>query len=244
MNKRMLIGVICVIYLFIISLIFGITSLNAGYLNKDYGNVSLIDISNNQLVNKNKEIIDKYVDIYDNNDVVGEIKIINSNYKKAIMQSDNNDYYLNHLENKTSSYMGSIYLDFRIDIDNDKKLLIYGHNSATIDMPFKILENYYNKKYYNSHKYIQITTRNKTRMYEIYSILVATSDFNYMKTEFKNNEQWYEHIKNFKNKSMYDTGVTVEKNDNILILQTCSTHSEYNNYSKKYLLIVAKEIDN
>lgn len=244
MKKRMLIGVICVIYLFIISLVFGITSLNAGYSNKDYGNVSLIDISNNQLVNKNKEIIDKYVDIYDNNDVVGEIKIINTNYKKAIMQSDNNDYYLNHLENKTSSYMGSIYLDFRIDIDNDKKLLIYGHNSATIDMPFKILENYYNKKYYNSHKYIQITTRNKTRMYEIYSILVETSDFNYMKTEFNNNKQWYEHIKNFKNKSMYDTGVTVEKNDNILILQTCSTHSEYNNYSKKYLLIVAKEINN
>ena len=244
MRKKILIGIIIAVYLFSISLLFGIISLNIGYFDKDDVDVSLIDIPNNQLINKNKEIIDTYRNIYNNDDVVGEIKIINTNYKKAIMQSTNNDFYLNHLENKTSSYMGSIYLDFRVDIDEDDKLLIYGHNSANIDMPFKILENYYDKKYYNSHKYIQITTRNKTRNYEIYSVFVEVNDFGYMKTEFKSNEDWFNHINNFRDKSMYDTGVSLEKNDNILILQTCSTHDEYDKYNKKYLLIVAKEIYN
>ena len=65
-----------------------------------------------------------------------------------------------------------------------------------------------------------------------------------MKTEFKSNEDRFNHINNFRDKSMYDTGVSLEKNDNILILQTCSTHDEYDKYNKKYLLIVAKEIYN
>lgn len=189
-----------------------------------------------------EEIINNYIKKYNNEDVVGEIKILNTNYSKAIMQSKDNDYYLNHLEDKTQSYMGSIYLDFRVDIENDKKLLIFGHNSQTIEMPFKILENYYDKNYYNNHKLIQITTKNKIRTYEIYAVLVEPTDFSYMKTSFENNDQWYDHIKSFKNKSMYNTEVEISKKDNIIILQTCSYHNNYQNYEKKYLLIIGKEI--
>jgi len=105
---------------------------------------------------KNLEIINNYIKKYNNNEVVGVISILNTDYEKAIMQHNDNDYYLNHLENKKSHYMGSIYLDFRINIINDKKLLIYGHNSKNITMPFKILENYYNKSYYQDHQYIKI----------------------------------------------------------------------------------------
>ncbi len=54
--------------------------------------------------------------------------------------------------------MGSIYLDYRVDIDSSKKLLIYGHNSSKIDMPFKILEEFYDKDYYDNHKYVDLTT--------------------------------------------------------------------------------------
>lgn len=192
---------------------------------------------------KNKEIIQRYRNEFNNNDVVGEIAIVNTDFKKAIMQANDNDYYLYHTEDKTSSYMGSIYLDFRVNIDNGRKLLIYGHNSANIDMPFKILEKYYNYDYYKEHKYIKITTDNKTRLYEIYAVYVEPTDFGYMQTDFNSDDEWYEHIKNFKNKSMYDTGVDINSNDNVLILQTCSTHSNYQNFKRKFMLVIAKEIN-
>lgn len=51
-------------------------------------------------------------------------------------------------------------------------------------MAFKILENYYNKDYYRAHKYIEIITRNKIRLYGIYSIYIEVNDFGYIKTEF------------------------------------------------------------
>ena len=36
----------------------------------------------------------------------------------------------------------------------------------------------------------------------------------------------------------------LSKNDNILIMQTCSNNQEYKNYAKKYLLVISKRIDN
>ena len=101
------------------------------------------EVFSDKNISHNKEIIEGYRNTYNNQDVVGEIEFLNTDYKKPLMQYSDNDYYLNHTEDKTSSYMGSIYLDFRTDINNSDKLLIYGHNSASIDMPFKILESYY-----------------------------------------------------------------------------------------------------
>ena len=152
----------------------------------------------------NKEIIEGYRNTYNNQDVVGEIEFLNTDYKKPLMQYSDNDYYLNHTEDKTSSYMGSIYLDFRTDINNSDKLLIYGHNSASIDMPFKILESYYDYNYYLGHKYVKITSEEKTRLYKIYAITIEVENFNYMKTDFNNDKEWYQHIHSFKDKSMYD----------------------------------------
>ena len=45
--------------------------------------------------------------------------------------------------------MGSIYLDFRVDIDTSRKLLIYGHNSSNIDMPFTKIHRYIERKKIN-----------------------------------------------------------------------------------------------
>ena len=189
-----------------------------------------------------KEIIDNYKKKYNNKEIVGEISILDSDYKKVIVQHNNNDYYLNHTESKKSSFMGAIFLDYRVNIDSSKKLLIFGHNSSKVEMPFKILDNYYDYKYYQEHPYIQIVTNKETRLFKIYSVYVEVKDFDYMKTDFKNDEDWYNHISKFKNKSLYDTGVEVNKEDNILILQTCSTHKDYKNYKDKFLLVIAKEV--
>ena len=207
--------------------------------NTDNNSVTLADIKIDKVVDDRK-IVDEYINKYNNYDVVGEISIPNTDFKRALMQSNDNNYYLYHTEDKTESFMGSIYLDYRVNLENSKKLLIYGHNSDSIEMPFLILENYYDKNYYNEHKYIKIKTNDMERVYLIYSVFVEAKDFSYMNIYFNNDQEWYNHIKNFKDKSMYDTNVDVAVNDKILILQTCSTHKDYLKYDRKFLLVVAK----
>lgn len=212
-------------------------------LSNDDSNTVLKDDNEVNEKEENKKIVDYYKTKYNNDDVVGEFSILDTEYKKALMQNKKtNDYYLNHTENGSSSFMGSIYLDFRVSIDDSSKLLIYGHNSEYVDMPFKILEKYYDYDFYKEHQYVKIITPNKTRLYKIYAILVETSDFSYMKTDFKDKNEWFLHIKSFKDKSMYDTFEEVDEDDNILIMQTCSTHSNYKKYDKKFMLVVAKEV--
>ena len=214
-------------------------------LNKDNNDYLLsIDIESNSNVNNPidyEEIINKIRNEYQNNDIIGILSIDNTDYKVPILQGEDNSYYLNHTPDGKENFMGSIYLDYRVNIDSSRKLLIYGHNSSRTDMPFKILEEFYDINYFNNHKYMSIITSNMEKKYEIFSVYVEPSDYSYMNLKLSD-EEYSNQIKMFKNKSLYDTGVEVTGNDEVLILQTCSTHKDYSNYEKKYLLIILRRV--
>ena len=204
--------------------------MNDTVLNED-------DVGKNEYV----EEITSLQQEYHNEDVVGILEFENSDFKVPIVQSSDNKYYLKHLPNKEYSIMGSIFLDYRVDIDTSQKILIYGHNSAFYDMPFKILENYYDTEYLNSHKNVFVKTKSQVKKYEIFSLYIATDDFTYMNIEFDNNG-YKDHLKYLKNNSMLNIDTEVN-HENILILQTCSTHKGYRNYKKKYLVLAFKEVN-
>ena len=219
------------------------------YINFKNQNTSYLYVGEIDKIEDNVDDLDYYINIinsarkkYNNNDVVGILEINNTDYIVPVMQGDDNKYYLKHTPYGEKSSMGSVYLDYRVDIDSSKKLLIYGHNSSNVDMPFKILEEFYDRDYYDNHKYVEVTTSNMKKKYEIFSVFVETSDFSYMDITFDNDDEYLNHINNLKSKSMYDTGVALSKDDEILILQTCSEHSDYRNYQKKYLLIVLRRV--
>ena len=219
------------------------------YINFKNQNTSYLYVGEIDKIEDNVDDLDYYKNIinsarkkYNNNDVVGILEINNTDYIVPVIQGDDNKYYLKHTPYGEKSSMGSVYLDYRVDIDSSKKLLIYGHNSSNVDMPFKILEEFYDRDYYDNHKYVEVTTSNMKKKYEIFSVFVETSDFSYMDITFDNDDEYLNHINNLKSKSMYDTGVALSKDDEILILQTCSEHSDYRNYQKKYLLIVLRRV--
>ena len=187
--------------------------------------------------------VEKLQKEYNNEDVVGTLEILNTDYKVPVVQGSDNNYYLRRLPNKEYSIMGSIFLDYRVNINTSKKLLIYGHNDKKIEMPFKILENYYDKSYLDSHKYVVITSKDRVRTYEIFSVFVEPTDFSYMKVNFEDSS-YIEHLNMLKNKSMFNLDIDLDENTNILLLQTCSTHKDYLKYKKKYLILAFKEISN
>lgn len=203
-------------------------------------NISNINPTERMLTN-NK--IQELQDYYNNSDIKGILTIdTQNNFSYPIVQTSDNDYYLTHDYNKNYDVYGSIYADYRSDLDNSKKLLIYGHSSTKKEVPFNELENYYDETYYNQYKYITLETQTDTYRYEIFSVYVETNDFTYMNMNFDNDESWYSHLLKLQNKSLYQIDIDLSPKDNILILQTCSNHPDYQSYSKKYLLIVSRRV--
>ena len=241
-NKKIVVIISIVICLFIICALLIPTIIKKNNENKYKLNLNIE--SNNNVTNpiNYSDVITRVREEYNNNDVKGILEIENTDYIVPVLQGRDNDYYLNHDAYGNSNYMGSIYLDYRLDIDSSKKLLIYGHNSSKIDMPFKILEEFYDKDYYDNHKYVDLTTSTTKKRYEIFSVYVEPTDYSYMNINFNSDEEYLNHLKKLKSKSMYDTGVEVTKDDEILILQTCSTHKDYRDYQKKYLLIILRMV--
>ena len=87
----------------------------------------------------------------DYKDVKGYIEIKGTNINYPIVQSTDNDYYLNHLPNGEKNKMGSIYLDYRNNDFEDENTIIYGHNMNDGTM-FSELENYKKQDYYEKHQ--------------------------------------------------------------------------------------------
>ena len=234
-----------IIYIIIFILILGFFSFKI-YKTKQENEFKkfIINDTNEVSLNDNKyqENITSLQEKYNNTDIVGTLEFDNTDYIVPILQGDDNKYYLKHLPNKEYSIMGSIFLDYRVNINGSKKILIYGHNSSSYDMPFKILEEYYDKNYLNNHSTVTIKTKEKIRKYEIFSLYIAINDYKYMNVNFTQDE-YKEHVKYLQSKSMYEINTNLNYDDNILILQTCSTHKDYLKYKKKYLVVAFHEID-
>lgn len=176
-----------------------------------------------------------------NPDIKGIIQIDGTKINELIVQGSDNSYYLRRDINKNKNKKGAIFLDYRVSLDS-RKMLIYGHSSTSFYVPFNELEKYYNKDFFEKHKYIDMITKGKHKRYEIFSVVIETEDWTYMNLNFTTLEDWYHHLKKWKDKSLYETSIDVSKDDNIIILQTCSHHEDYKKYKKKYLLVMGREI--
>lgn len=182
-----------------------------------------------------KEKLDNYRNQYNNSDIVAEMEILGTNIRSIVTQSSDNDFYLNHSLTKEYDAVGTVFMDYRVNI-NSRKILLYGHNSQNIDTIFHRLENYLNEDFYREHSDITLYTDEDTVTYKIFSVMIVTNDYQYYLVDFADS-QWPIHLYNLKNSSIYDTGVSLDKNDEVLILQTC-----FYNPIGSYLVISAKKL--
>lgn len=169
-----------------------------------------------------------------NNDIIGHIEIPNTNIDYDIVQTTNNEYYLNHNLDNEIDPTGSIFVDYRNNL-SDKKLLIYGHNSKKQKAPLKDLELYLNYDSFINNNIINLTLKNKAYTYKIFSVMLIDKDNNYhTKLIFKDSE-YEEHLFFLKTSSIYENDVQVDKNSYILTIQTCYYYPR-----ETFLLINAK----
>ena len=196
------------------------------------------DDNNNLEIEKNDINMQKLYEI--NSDIIGWIRIDNSNIDYPIMQTKNRpNYYLRKNFYKQYSYLGTPYLAENCDINTSDNLIIYGHHINNSKM-FGELENYRKEEYYNSHKIIKLYTLEEKREYEIISIFTtnAYTGFKYYNFISSSNENEFNTFVNqCKELSFFDIENTAVYGDKLLTLSTCD-------YSSKNarLVIVAKRI--
>ena len=172
-----------------------------------------------------------YKDYYLNEDIIGYLKINDTKIDTLLVRSSNNKYYLNHSINKEYDIKGSIFVDYRTNL-NSKQINIYGHNSKEYDLPFKELEKYKDKSFYDNHKMIEIWNGKEVINYEIFSVQIVADNSEHMNINLDDEN----HLEKLSN-SIYNTGIVASTNDQILVLQTC-------NYNPKntYILVIAKRV--
>lgn len=178
-----------------------------------------------------------------NSDIVGWIKIENTNIDYPVMQ--NGDYYLHRNIYKNYSSHGTPYLAEYCNIQYSDNLIIYGHHMNDNSM-FAQLDNYKKHSFYENHKYIKFYSyyNGKTieKTYEVAiafkTVVYSDKGFKYYNyTNFSDVQELNDFIENCRKLEFYNTGIDINYGDKLITLSTCE-------YSQKNgrIVVVAKQI--
>ena len=158
-----------------------------------------------------------------NSDIVGYIEVENTNISYPVVKSSDNSYYLNHSYKKEKNNIGSIFLDYRNDLDNlSKNNIIYGHGRLDNTM-FGSLNNLLDSNNLDSKEsyYITLSTPNSIMTFKIFSVYTIPKEGYYIKTYFSSNKYFKEFLETIMKRSIYNFNTDVSTNDKILTLSTC-----------------------
>ena len=158
-----------------------------------------------------------------NTDIVGFIEVEKTNISYPVVKSSDNSYYLNHSYAKEKNNIGSIFLDYRNDLDNlSKNNIIYGHGRLDNSM-FGSLNNLLDKEKLSNkdNYYITVTTPKSIMTFKIFSVYTIDKESYYIKTYFSNNKYFKEFLETIMKRSIYNFKTDVNTSDKILTLSTC-----------------------
>ena len=158
-----------------------------------------------------------------NTDIVGYIEVDNTNISYPVVKSSDNSYYLNHSYKKEKNNIGSIFLDYRNDLDNlSKNNIIYGHGRLDNTM-FGSLNNLLDSSNLDSKEsyYITLSTPKSIMTFKIFSVYTIPKEGYYIKTYFSSNKYFKEFLETIMKRSIYNFNTDVSTNDKILTLSTC-----------------------
>ncbi len=181
----------------------------------DYIQMNLVDVDFSELKKENS-------------DVVGWIQVPNTNVNYPFVQTDNNDYYLNHAFNKKKNSAGWIFLDSRNNLESlNLHTIIYGHGRYDRTM-FGTLKNLLKTSWLKNkdNHIIKISTEHQNTLWQIFSVYHLPTTGDYLTTSFSTAEEYQSFLKKIQKRSVYDFSTKVEVSDKILTLSTCYNEKE------------------
>ncbi len=192
-----------------------------------------------------KEVLEEYQNLLlKNRKLIGWVKIDDTYIDYPVMQTTDNEYYLDHNMNQEYDKNGTIFMDKDCDVlKPSTNFILYGHHMKNGRM-FGQLDQYKNESFYKEHPLISFDTIYEKGTYQIMYVFRAKV---YKETEivFKyyqfieaNGEQEFDSaMEEMAALSLYDTGVTAQYGDQLLTLSTC----DYQETDGRFV-VVAKKI--
>ena len=191
------------------------------------------------------DVLDEYKTLYQKNKkLIGWLKIDDTLIDYPVMQTSDNEYYLDHNYNQEYDKNGSLFLDCNCTAyPQSTNLIIYGHHMKSGQM-FGGLQKYAKESYAQKHSTIQFDTIYEKGTYQVMYVF-RSKVYNendivfkyYQFIEANSEEEFNSYMREMEAVSLYDTGVTASFGDSILTLSTCDYSQEDGRF-----VVVAKKI--
>lgn len=191
------------------------------------------------------DILEEYKMLYSlNQKLIGWVKIDDTYIDYPVLQTSNNEYYMDHNFDQEQDKNGSIFLDAGCSIlPRSTNLILYGHHMRSGRM-FGQLNKYSSQKFYEEHKLIQFDTIYEEGTYEVMYVfrskIYEESEIVFKYYQFINalsETEFNSYMREMAAMSLYDTGVTAEFGDELLTLSTCDYYTDYGRF-----VVVAKKV--
>lgn len=159
-----------------------------------------------------------------NSDFVAWLTIPGTRVDYPVVSTDNPDYYLDHTFNGKHGKVGTLFSLGKASYKTpSQNIAIYGHNVESGGAPmFASLLRFKNESYFNKHPNVCFDTIYRSGLYKIFAVFHMTvGDFDPTQASFRSGNEFMQFVNRAKDLSMYDTGVDVGPNDQILTFITC-----------------------
>ena len=190
-------------------------------------------------------VLDEYKSLLNQNkNLIGWLKIADTNIDYPVMQTDNNEFYLDHDVNHEPDKNGTLFMDYQCDVlKPSSNFIIYGHNMRSGNM-FGNLDKYKSETYYKDHPVILFDTIFEKGTYQIMYVFnshIYTEDeitFKYYQMiDIASEKEFESNMNSMKEIALYDTGVEAVYGDQLLTLSTC----DYSEDDGRFV-VVAKRV--
>lgn len=192
------------------------------------------------------EVLDEYKNLYNSNKrLIGWLKIDDTKIDYPVMQTTNNEYFLDHNVNQKKDRNGALFLDKDCDVlKPSTNLIIYGHHMQSGNM-FGTLDKYSSEEYYKEHPLIQFDSIYEKGTYEVMYVF-RSRIYNEEDVVFKyyqfidtlSQQEFDSNMQEMAAMSLYDTGITASYGDRLLTLSTCDYYVDNGRF-----VVVARRVE-
>lgn len=225
------------------------------------GSLKLDDKQKEAIKREQPEMLDTFMGLYaENPDIVGWIEL-GDFISYPVVQSEDNDYYLDHNFKREVTKSGAIFADYRnrfLPGEISGNTILYGHNVWSGSM-FARLSRYYDATIHNDYPdrlgfYKEYPTITFNTLYEesewkVFACCLFNNREDYGEVypytqtqEFNTREEFNSFILEVMDRSILWTDVDLTYGDSILTLSTCYQYSPYSAESETRCAVFARKV--
>ena len=182
-----------------------------------------------------------------NDDTAGWLYIPGTKINYPVVQSGDNEYYLNRSFKRKEASCGTIFMDYQNNLNPlDRNTIIFGHNmGGSSSLMFSQLTRFKKQSYWEKRQTFQFDTLHRTGTWQVLAVChldVSTLEqFNFLQQDFISDEAFLGFVQSLKARALYETDVYAPAGGRLLTLVTCDRSDGLGKNGR--LLVVAVQIN-